>query len=133
MHQAKTIPAANADPPWLYRLFAAIDAHDTAAFLQFLAPDAQFRFGSSEQVQGHAAIGSAVDGFFASIAGCEHLLQRVWQTDDSLVCQGQVSYRRQDGSSITLPFANVFELAGDRISGYYIYADLGPLYAPGRP
>lgn len=133
MHQDKPTPPANLGPPWLDRLFAAIDAQDTAAILQFLAPDAQFRFGSSEPLDGHAAIGSALDDFFASIAGCEHQLHRVWQTDDSLVCTGQVTYRRHDDSRITLPFADVLELAGDRISGYYIYADIGPLYAPDQP
>ena len=133
MPDAIPTSAASTEPPWLEDLFAAIDAQDTEAFLQFLAPDAHFRFGSAEKVSGHAAIGSAVDGFFTSIAGCEHRLHRVWQQDDSLVCAGQVTYRRHDGSGVTLPFANVLELAGERITGYYIYADLGPLYAPDQP
>lgn len=133
MHQADQKPAASAGPPWLDQLFTAIDTQDTAAFLRFLAPDAQFRFGSSAMVRGHAAIGHAVDGFFASIAGCQHRLHKVWQQADSLVCAGEVSYRRHDGSGISLPFANVLELAGERITGYFIYADLGPLYAPGQP
>ncbi len=109
-------------------LFAAIDARDTARFLKFLSPDAAFRFGSAPAVSGHEAIGEAVGGFFASIAGVKHSLNMTMLDGDTLVCEGDVTYTRYDGSSITLPFANVFELQGNLISHYKIYADIGPLY-----
>lgn len=112
----------------LESLFAAIDARDTARFLEFLSPDAVFRFGSAPAVTGHQAIGEAVGGFFASIAGVKHSLRMTMRDGETLVCEGDVTYTRHDGSSITLPFANVFELRGSLISQYKIYADVGPLY-----
>ena len=113
----------------LDRLFAAIDAMDTDAFLGCLTPDASFRFGSGPEVAGHAAVGEAVSGFFATIAGLRHTLNRTIEDDDALVCLGDVTYTRHDGSEITLPFANVFALDGGVISDYRIYADIGPLYS----
>lgn len=117
------------DTGWLNELFAAVDAKDTAAFVGFLTPDAQFRFGSAPAVSGTEAIAAAVDGFFATIAGCRHRIDNTWSRDDTLVCEGEVTYRRHDGTEITLPFADIFDLSGEKISRYQIYMDIAPLYA----
>lgn len=110
-------------------MFAAIDAKDTSAFLGYLAEDAVFRFGSAPAVQGHEAIGAAVGGFFGTIAGCTHVVDLVLEQDDTLFCEGCVTYRRHDGSEVTLPFTDVLEYAGDRIRHYKIYIDIAPLFA----
>lgn len=110
-------------------LTSAIDSKDTSTFLSFIAEDGVFRFGSAPPVQGHAAIGAAVHGFFGSIAGSVHKWINTLRDGSTLVCEGEVTYRRHDDSSITLPFTNVFELDGDLISHYKIYIDIAPLYA----
>ncbi len=110
-------------------LFAAIDSKDTAAFLDFLSEDARFRFGSAPPAIGHAAIGAAVGGFFDTVAGLSHDVALSVAGDGFLICEGEVTYRRHDGSTVTLPFVDVFELETERISNYKIYMDIGPLYA----
>lgn len=110
-------------------LFAAIDAKNTDAFLDFLADDGSFRFGSAPELHGHAAIKAGVDGFFASIAGSRHSLLNILYKDATLVCEGEVTYIRHDASELTLPFTNVFELSGELISRYKIYIDIAPLFA----
>ncbi len=111
------------------KLFVSIDAMDTERFLGFIAPDAQFRFGSTPAVRGHAGIRAAVEDFFSSIAALSHELQRLVAEGDSAVCEGEVTYTRHDGSTITLPFCNVFEVKDGLISLYRIYIDVAPLYA----
>lgn len=110
-------------------LFAAIDARDGASFVAYLTEDAVFRFGSAPPVHGRDAICAAVDGFFATIAGCAHSITRTLRQGDTLVCEGDVTYRRHDGSEITVPFVDVFEYDGSLISHYKIYIDISPLYA----
>jgi limonene-1,2-epoxide hydrolase len=112
----------------LGELFAAIDASDTERFLSFLTAEASFRFGSAPAVFGAEAIGEAVGGFFASIAGCRHSIARIVVDGDVVICEGEVTYTRHDESQITLPFANILECAGDLIANYKIYVDAGPLY-----
>lgn len=114
---------------WLSELFGSIDGQDADKFVSFLTPDATFRFGSSPAVIGRVPIAEAVDGFFGTIDGCRHRLTNTWGGDGTLVCEGEVTYRRHDGSEITLPFANVFDMDGELISAYKIYVDVGPLYA----
>ena len=110
-------------------LFATIDAKDTDAFLASLTEEATFRFGSAPPLTGHAAIRDGVNAFFASIRSSKHALKNVLQKDATLVCEGEVTYTRQDGSAVTLPFTDVFELDGEKIAAYKIYIDIAPLYA----
>lgn len=110
-------------------MFAAIDSKDTKAFVGFLTDDAVFRFGSAPAVRGREAILAAVDGFFGTIAGCSHDVQNTLASGSTLVCEGEVTYRRHDDTEITLPFTDIFEYDGDLISQYKIYIDIAPLYA----
>lgn len=110
-------------------MFAAIDAKDGAAFVSYLTEDAVFRFGSAPPVQGRDAIQASVDGFFTMIAGCSHAITNTLRQDDTLVCEGVVTYTRHDGSEIALPFTDVFEYEGSLIAHYKIYLDIGPLFA----
>jgi len=113
---------------WLEAIFGSIDRKDAASFVDFLTPDAVFRFGSAQPARGRVAIQKAVEAFFSSIAGCSHELNHTWHDADTVVCEGNVTYDRHDGSDITLPFANVFALRDGLIDRYSIYADVSPLY-----
>jgi len=110
-------------------VFAAIDRKDTAAFVGFLTDDAVFRFGSAPPVQGRKAITAAIDGFFGTITGLSHSLEKVVTVGSTQFIEGEVTYTRLDGTEITLPFADVFEYSGQRIRHYKIYIDINPLYA----
>lgn len=121
---------SNDDPAWLNDLFSAIDAKDTDAFLAYLTDDAVFRFGSAPAVHGADAIRGAVGGFFQAIQSSRHRLINSLADGSTMVCEGEVQYRRLDDRDVTLPFTNVFELAGNLISHYKIYIDIAPLFAP---
>ena len=111
------------------KLFVSIDSMDTEGFLGFIAADAEFRFGSAPPIQGHDGIREAIDGFYSSIAALSHDLQRIVAQDDTVICEGEVTYTRHDGSTIPLPFCNVFETDDGLITLYRIYIDIAPLYA----
>jgi ketosteroid isomerase-like protein len=119
---------SSTEQKFLKRLFAAIDSMASERFAAFLTEDAIFRFGSAPPVQGRSAIEAAVAAFFSGIAGCQHTLRHSWSDGDSLVCEGEVRYTRKDGSDISLPFADVFELQGKLIAAYRIYIDITPLF-----
>jgi len=110
-------------------IFAAIDRQDSKAFAAYLTEDAVFRFGSAPAVQGRDDIRAAVDGFFGTIAACSHDVHKTLASGSTLVCEGEVTYRRQNDTEITLPFTDVFEYEGGLISQYKIYIDINPLYA----
>jgi ketosteroid isomerase-like protein len=117
------------DNAWWQRVFAVIDARDTAGFVALLTPDAQFRFGNAPTVVGAEAIAATVSSFFAAIASCRHRLIRTWSGSSGVVCEGEVTYIRHDRTAVTVPFANVFELRGTLIAVYRIFIDNSPLFS----
>jgi ketosteroid isomerase-like protein len=117
------------DRAWWERVFAVIDAGDAAGFVDFLTPDAQFRFGNAPVVVGHEAIHAAAAAFFAAIASSRHRLLGTWNGASTAVGEGEVIYTRHDGSMLSVPFANVFELRGDKIAAYRIYIDNSSLFS----
>ena len=121
-------PAFVADREWWGRVFAAVDAADADAFVEFLTPDAQFRFANAPRVVGRAAINAAVDGFFAAIGSSRHTLLATWSGTGTAGCEGEVLYTRHDGSAVSFPFANAFDLRGGKISSYRIYIDISSLF-----
>lgn len=114
---------------WIAALFAAIDEKDAEAFAGFVAEDARFVFGNLPAVAGRADIRTFVAGFFDSIRAVSHDVPDAWQSGDTIVCRGEVTYTRHDGSMLTVPFANVFLMAGDRVRDYRIYMDASALFA----
>jgi ketosteroid isomerase-like protein len=114
---------------WTPALFASIDAKDTQRLLSFLSDDARFRFGNLPAAVGREAIREAVNGFFASIAACRHDVANVWAPNGHVICQGEVTYTRHDGGVLTLPFVNVFRMAGSLIREYAIYVDASMLFS----
>jgi ketosteroid isomerase-like protein len=111
------------------KLFASIDAMDTESFVDFIAADCIFRFGSSTPVKGRDGIRASVNDFFSMFAALRHELQRFVADENGIVCEGEVTYTRHDGKKFTLPFCNVFETEAGLISLYRIYIDMGPVFA----
>ena len=111
----------------LTKLFKAIDNKDSVAFTSFLSPDCCFRFGNLPEVRGTADIQGFVAGFFGSILALSHRIEEYWDIPDGLVCHGKVTYTRLDGSTLTVPFANIFKRDVDGIRDYAIYADTSAL------
>lgn len=113
---------------WVNALFDRIDAKDTDGWLEYLRNDARFRFGNAPPVEGKSAIRNAVSTFFSSLSSIEHEIAEVWTPSHAVICRGSVTYTRLDGSSMTVPFANVLKLDDNSlIRDYLIFADISDL------
>jgi ketosteroid isomerase-like protein len=114
---------------WMKELFQSIDEMNTEAFLGLLTDDVSFHFGNADPVEGKAAVGEVVGGFFESIRGIRHEVEESFESSDNAVCHGRVIYTRHDGSSLNVPFANVFKLRDGRARDYRIFVDISALYS----
>lgn len=115
-------------PSWIQAVFAAVDRSDPAGFVSHLSPKARFVFGNAPPIEGTAAIGAMLVQFFASIHHTRHELREGWTSGDTVIVSGIVTYTRLDGSTYTVPFANVFKVEGEKIRDYQIYVDNHELY-----
>jgi ketosteroid isomerase-like protein len=119
------------DEAWWKSLFATIDGKQAHDFAQFLTPEGEFRFGNQPAVQGREHVEAYVAAFFGMIGSSRHELRHTWNDGATRACEGFVTYTRLDGSTLTVPFANVFYMREDKIARYLIFIDNGALFAPG--
>ncbi len=117
------------DNAWWERLFESIDGKDVPGFLSFLTVDAEFRFANNPSAYGRDEIGAVVGGFLGAIGGSKHRLIHAWKDEETAACEGEVTYTRHDGSTLTLPFVNVFYMRDGSIARYLIYIDNSALFA----
>lgn len=109
-------------------LFASIDKMDAPAFGSHLHPDVEFRFGNGESVHGKENATAAVAGFFSSIKNIKHNVQDIKVVDDLVPNHGIVTYTRHDGTTLTVPYANLFYMQDNLIKKYFIFVDTSELY-----
>lgn len=112
----------------MHDLFASIDKMDAAAFGSHLHPDVEFRFGNGDSVNGKENATAAVAGFFSSIKAIHHKMEDVQVCGDLVPSHGRVTYTRHDGSTLNVPFANMFYMQDNLIRKYYIFVDTSQLY-----
>jgi len=56
-----------------------------------------------------------------------HHIQGVWKQSNIMICEGEVTYTRLNGSDLTLPFVDIIRMKGDLIADYRIYMDISSL------
>jgi hypothetical protein len=110
-------------------LFQVIDKKDIKAFSSFLDDNIIFRFGNMPVVNGKRSVTESVQGFYDSIRSLSHQVDNIWNDNNTVVCNGTVTYTRHDSGRLTVPFANIYKIGGDNlIKEYLIYADISGLY-----
>ena len=120
-------------PSFVEPLFRAIDAMSADAFAEFLTEDGAFRFANAPAIRGREAVRDGVARFFSSIRGLEHRLAAVWEVPGVVFCEGDVTYTRHDGTTLTVPFFDVLRLGDEKIVDYRIYLDASALHGPPAP
>ena len=56
---------------------------------------------------------------------------RDWAVGDTVIQDLLVTYTRHDGSTLTVPAANILAVRDERIADYRIYVDANALYGAG--
>jgi ketosteroid isomerase-like protein len=113
-------------------LFAALDAGNIETALGFMAEDVALRLGSFDPTVGHAGFAALATTMGGVVASMSHDLLAVWTTgepDPAVICEAAVTYRRHDGSELTLPCVSVFRVRDGRVADYRIYMDINPVFA----
>jgi hypothetical protein len=68
------------------------------------------------------------EGFFPAVKSTAHDVTDIFESGESLVHRGTVTYTRLDDSQLIVPFCDVFKMKDGLISEYYIYIDWSELF-----
>ncbi|QDT95916.1 nuclear transport factor 2 family protein [Gimesia aquarii] len=109
-------------------LSPAIDTMVTKNVIDFLDEDCILQPGNATPVRGHAAITEVFDNLYAQIQSIKHNIIDDFAVNNSAVYRGTVTYKRLDGSLLTVPFCDVFKIKNNLISEYNIYIDWHQLF-----
>ncbi len=118
-------------PGWIVGLFHTIDAMDPDTFVGHLTDEAVFVYGSGNPVKGKENIKSFLGAFFGNLADIEHRITGVWEIGENTFIQTRCTYTMKDSRVITIPAMNLFNMEGNLIKDYLIYADPTPMLATG--
>ncbi|MCT4615949.1 MAG: nuclear transport factor 2 family protein [Marinifilaceae bacterium] len=117
------------------RKFKAIDSLSTDldnknmdAVLSYLTEDCKFTAGNSDQITGKNSIQEVFQVFFSSVKSTKHDVQDIFESGDSLVHRGFVTYTRLDETQLCVPFCDVFKMRDGKICEYIIYIDWSELF-----
>jgi len=112
-------------------IFAAVDAHDIAAFDAMFADDGRFVFGNREPLVGREAVIAGNVAFFQLIRGLRHQLRNEWTFGADTIAETDVTYTRLDGKEVTVPAVSIWRVDDEGlIVDYRIFIDQAPLFAP---
>ena len=109
-------------------LFQTIDAMDARGLAEAFVEEGRFRFGNAPTVVGRAAIEESVAGFFSQLKGLRHDILDVWDTEDVVISEVEVTYTRRDGKVVSLPAATIGRRSDGLLADYRIYMDVNPLF-----
>ena len=109
-------------------LSETLDSQDVDKVLEYLTEDCLFTAGNSESIQGKKDIKSTLNSFFDSVKSTRHRLSDIFESDNSLVHRGDVTYTRLDNTKLTVPFCDVFKIRDNKIAEYTIYIDWSELF-----
>jgi hypothetical protein len=109
------------------RLFGRGEAFDSQGFAGFFTDNPMYHFGNYEPCLTKQAIITSTDAFFGYVAALYHDIRNLWEVGDVVFVEMDVQYWRKDGSSITLPCADIFRFEGDKILELRIFMDSNPI------
>jgi ketosteroid isomerase-like protein len=113
------------------RIFATIDSMEPDAIAEFYAEDARVVFGNAEPLVGREAIVAGIQAFSSTIDGLRHRIINQWYVGADTVAETEVTYRRLDGKSVSVPVVSIWHAREDGlIDDYRVFFDLAPVYAP---
>lgn len=111
-------------------VFAAVDSRDPGALIEFLTPDARFRFANQPVIEGREAVQEMLVGFYDYVKGLRHEIIGIHPSGDVWAVETVPHYVDAYGRSFNFPACNLFTVRGDKISEYKIFVDNSAMFSP---
>jgi len=110
-------------------LFAAAYANDLDKYLTFFTEGAIYKAGNAEPMIGPSAIREFAIPVMQRFKTVAHEIKNIWQVGDTVLCQAEVVYNRNDGKVAKVPTVNIIKFKGGKISELQAFGDPSPAFA----
>jgi ketosteroid isomerase-like protein len=112
----------------LDKLFGAVNNRDLQTYLGCFTEDAEYRAANFPAIYGHQAIqefGAKMIPLFKKVL---HNIKNSWQVGDTVVCELDLVYHRNDDKVVTVPCLDVIRLKDGKVKSLHAYLDPGPAF-----
>ena len=94
--------------------YAAVESNDISAYVQFFTAD------------GIRALAEPLVDMFESVT---HDITTIWELDNTVICEMNVTYNRKDGKSVTVPCVDVIHFTDGKVNELKAYIDTSPAFS----
>lgn len=113
------------------QLIGLFEKFDVDQALTHFTDDALYQFGNYPPAIGKPAIEATTKAsHMDQIKGIAFDIKHIWEAGDSVICEMEINYTRNDDSVLTLPCTDTFLMAGDMVKEMRVYMDATPLFMP---
>jgi len=112
----------------LERLFGAVNNRDLEAYLGCFTEDAEYQAANIPAVYGHKAIQEFGAKMIPNFKKVLHNIKNSWQKGDTVVCELDLVYHRNDGKVVTVPCLDIIRLKDGKVKSLKAYLDAGPAF-----
>jgi hypothetical protein len=114
---------------WIEKMYTGVDNADEHAFGAELSENCVLKFGNQPEMKGRSTIVEGIGQFFSSLKGLSHHFTHMWEVDDEIILDSNVTYTRLDDQKVTVPAVTIIKQKDLKADEMRIYVDLAPLYA----
>jgi limonene-1,2-epoxide hydrolase len=110
------------------QMFQAGESMNVENFVKFYTDDAHYQFSNFPVAYGPQGIKDSSVAFLEMVAKVYHHITNMWEVGDTVICEMEVTYIRQDGKVFTLPCCDTIVFKGDKVQELRIYMDISPVF-----
>jgi len=111
------------------QMFKAGESMNVENFVKFYTDDALYQFSNFPVVYGPQGIREASVGFLEKVEKVYHHFLNMWEEEDTVIAEMEVTYIRHDGKVFTLPCCDTIVFKGDKVQELRIYMDISPVFS----
>ncbi len=127
---AHSAPAASSSKLDLAkRLIAAVEANNLDEYINFFTKDGVYKIGNFDPASGHQGIREFAAPVMQAFKSVTHDNVKMWEVGDTVVCELEVTYVRNDDKVTKLPCMNIIRFQGDKVREYQAFIDVSPAFA----
>jgi ketosteroid isomerase-like protein len=110
-------------------MFMAAESNNVDEYVSFFTEDALFKVGNLPSVFGPQGIRDFESPVRQVIRTVSHEVKEMWEQEDVVICEMEITYTRRDGKVLILPCVDVIQMERDKVWKMQAYLDPSPVFA----
>jgi ketosteroid isomerase-like protein len=109
--------------------YAAVESNDISAYVQFFTDDAIYKVANFDPVVGPDGIRALAEPLVDMFESVTHDITTIWEVENTVICEMNVTYNRKDGKSVTVPCVDVIHFTNGKVNELKAYIDTSPAFS----